>query len=71
METVYGPFKKNRREQEEPRLLPDRKANLKRDDAESGKKKRPNSSDAGKRQRRGETAGLRLVQFQEYCECSE
>ena len=62
MESVYGPFnRKNRREPDDGRVLPDRKVALKRDDAESSRKKKSGSGEAGKKPRRGEGAGLRTL----------
>eukprot|EP00803_Ostreobium_quekettii_P007034 evm.model.scf_2582.1 EVM.evm.TU.scf_2582.1 scf_2582:2859-15247(+) len=62
MESVYGPFnRKNRKEPDDGRILPDRKAALKRDDAESSRRKKAGAGDPGKKQRPREGAGFRTL----------
>lgn len=60
LENVYGPFKKSRRENDDARVLPERKLKIKAEDQEH-KKKRPNTAETGRaRFRRGESSnGLR------------
>ena len=58
LENVYGPFKKSRRENDDARVLPDRKLNLKKEEQEH-KKKRPNNESGRTRFRRESGTGIR------------
>ncbi|CAD7697676.1 unnamed protein product [Ostreobium quekettii] len=62
MESVYGPFnRKNRKEPDDGRILPDRKVALKRDEAESSRRRKAGAGEAGKKARNREGPGIRSL----------